>query len=188
MSGAEVKDFLARIDEGNRGFAISLEHLGDEARRSFADASVARWLRLCRDLSQAGLGNSVTLSYVRHSPEIARLVGEQAAFDLVESMKTIAYAAGRRAAQRLPGATAAAARRLQDEAAVRAWLATVERLAPQIPESLALLLERTDRILSRLDVGRFETWTIGGIRAAGGDPARRQAFFSFADPAAERMM
>ena len=49
------------------------------------------------------------------------------------------------------------------------------------PESVGLLLDRSGRVLDSLDLRSFETWALGGIRAAENDPERRLRFFALLD-------
>jgi len=185
MGNGEIRRFPGpRADDGGRGDAA----VGAEARRAFPDALLPRWLRQCRMLAEAGLGEGVTLAYTRHGPAIAEAVGPEFALALAEEVKDLAYAAGRQAARALPPATAQAAARLAGPAEVRAWLAMLRRFAPEMPESVAPLLDHTARLLGRLDLEGYEAWVLGGLRASGGDRERRRAFFGFVDPAAERAL
>ena len=42
-------------------------------------------------------------------------------------------------------------------------------------------LDRSGRVLDSLDLRSFETWALGGIRAAENDPERRLRFFALLD-------
>jgi hypothetical protein len=188
VSAAEIKDLLERLAGPEGADRATARHLGDAARRVFPEDIQARWLGNCRMLSDAGLGQAVVLAYARHAPAVAAAVDVETALAMAERVKDLAFTAGRQAALALPAASARAAARLPDAAAFQAWMALVLRLARDMPESMADLLDRTDRILAHLDVHGLEAWAIGGIRAAGGDRERRKAFFGFADPEAERAL
>ena len=74
-----------------------------------------------------------------------------------------------------------AARRLGTPQAFGEWLRVVRRIAETAPESVGLLLDRSGRVLDSLDLRSFETWALGGIRAAENDPERRLRFFALLD-------
>jgi len=57
----------------------------------------------------------------------------------------------------------------------------IGRIAEFAPESVSLLLDRSGRLLDSLDLRSFETWALGGIRAAENDPERRLKFFALLD-------
>ncbi|MDX5362203.1 MAG: VWA domain-containing protein [Alphaproteobacteria bacterium] len=188
MAQADIRAFLTEVAGPDAAARASADYLTQEARRHIPAGRIAEWVAACRSLEQAGLGNAVILAYVRQSPVVARIAGADAAIALADHVKTIAFTAGRAAAQALPAAAAAAASRLDSADRYKAWLAVVLRFAPHMKESVEALLRHTDHILSRLDVSRFEAWTLGGIRIAGGDKERRRLFFAFGDPAAERSL
>lgn len=188
MSEAEIKDLLERLSGPEDSDKASARHIGQEAGRVFPEDMQARWLRMCRMLADAGLGQGVVLAYARSAPAVATAVDPGAALTLAEQVKDIAFSAGRQAALALPAAASRAAARLSGRGAFDAWMALVLWLGREMPESMADLLDRTDHILAHLDLQTFEAWAIGGIRAAGGDRDRRKAFFSFADPEAERSL
>ncbi len=188
MLETEIRELLAELAGDDGTSAASADHLAAEARRHIPAKLLADWQRQCRALAGAGLSTGTRWGYVRHSLVVAEQLGAQAAFQLAESVRQIAYIAGRRAAQALPHAAAAAVRRLGTPGAFRLWLNTVERYAPQMPDVLAALLEHTDRVLGQVGIAGYEAWVLNGLRASGGDRARRHAYFTFSDPDAERAL
>jgi len=107
---------------------------------------------------------------------------------LAASLDAVKRAAGAQAAHALAQAAPKAARRLGTAEAFAAWLGVVERLAAQAPESVDALLGRIEGVLVDLDVPRFEAWALAGLRLAGGDAARRRAYFALEDPEALRWL
>lgn len=181
-----VVESFSRFGIAAADFAEDL--LSSGAREAFPDELVAPWLRACARLVQAGYGDSVPRAYIRHSPHIARQISPTLAIDMASSVSAVAIKAGRRAAALLPEAALAAAARLTDEGRMRSWLSLVERLAAVAPESTAAVLERTGQLVTHLNAEGFDSWVLAGIRAAGGDAARRLRYFSFEDPEAERWL
>ncbi|HEV2898462.1 MAG TPA: hypothetical protein VGX71_11640 [Pseudaminobacter sp.] len=144
------------------------------------------WVKACRRLAGAGYGGTIAEDYVRISPGIDRLAGARAALDLVSVVSGLAIRAGRDAAARFVPASLIAAGRLPDDLGQGSRI--IERTAVQAPESMAAILERTETLLSRLDLVALESWLRIGIRAASGDPQRRQRFFTLQDPEAQRWL
>ncbi len=159
------------------------------AINAFPDTYGVRWKQACTKLENAGYGTAVVNAYVRHSQEVARLVDPEHAIYLASIVSTVAIKAGRSAAGILPIAASKAATRIgPDQAHYHAWLELMERLANLAPESIKLVLDKTDDLLSKLNVSRLEAWILAGIRSAGSDPQKRRCFFSFEDPEAERWL
>jgi len=162
--------------------------LDEAARRAFPGAEAARWLRVCRRLENAGYGAAVNAAYRRDAPGCAELVGADAAIELADVVSIVAIKAGRAAAAATPPAAVEAARRIGDPVRFRSWLGLIQRFAALAPESISAILARTDKLLSQLNVSRFEAWLLAGVRSGGGDPERRLRYFSMQDPEAERWL
>ncbi len=159
------------------------------AAKFFPHTCAARWLGVCRKLENAGYGAAVLGAYIRNAPEVARLVDPERAIALGDSVSRVAIKAGCRAAETLPAAAVRAAIRLDgDEARFGSWVSLMERFGVLAPESLSLVLDRMDDLLSKLNVSRLEAWMLAGVRSAGADAQRRRAYFSFEDPQAERWL
>ncbi|MCB1754266.1 MAG: VWA domain-containing protein [Gammaproteobacteria bacterium] len=132
---------------------------------------------------------SVYNAYVGYSSELAGLVGPERAIALADTVSSLAIKAGRAAAAMLPAAAVRAAIKLErDPIRFSAWANLMERFANLAPESIPLVLEQTDRLLTQLNVSRLEAWILAGIRSAGSDAEKRRAFFSFEDPEAGRWL
>jgi nitric oxide reductase NorD protein len=155
---------------------------------AFPDELVAPWLRACRKLAQAGYGEAVAAAYAAGSPAIARAVAPAVAIEMADTVSSLAIKAGRRAAALLPEAAIVAARHVKEPPRLRSWLTLIERLAAVAPESCEAVLERTDYLLANVNVAGLDAWVLAGLRVASGDAERRLAFFSFADPEAERWL
>ena len=165
-----------------------LDLIEDEAKRVFPETLMARWLRASRKLEQAGYGDTAVTRYIRHSVAIAKRVSPIAAIDLAEAVSTLAIKSGLSTAEALPQAAERAANRLQNDQLYHSWLGLVVRFSSLAPESMPDLLERMDFLMTHLNVSRLEAWVFAGVRASGGDPVRRQRFFGFQDPEAERWL
>lgn len=144
------------------------------------------WVKACRRITGAGYGGTIAEDYLRLSPELARLAGPRQAIDLVPAISGLAIRAGRRAAGLLPQAALTAARRLPD--GVGELLRLIEQTAIQAPESMPAILERTELLLSHLDLAGLESWLRIGLRLADGDAKRRLRFFSLEEPEARRWL
>lgn len=167
-----------------RTFHESAEH--QAALAAFPGDYYPAWVKACRRLAGAGYGGTVADDYLRFSPQVAQLAGSQQALELASATSGMAIRAGRGAAALLVQASVAAARRLPDVLAE--WFRLVDRTAIQAPESMVVLLERTDLLLSHLDLAGLESWLRIGLRSANGDPQRRLRFFRLEDPEAQRWL
>src|SRR5215831_1218993 len=121
------------------------------------------------------------MGFIRNSPSVAAAAGPDAALTLATFAPDFGRLAGRNAAMTLFIAAPHAARRLGTSRAFSEWLRVIGRVAEMAPESVTLLLERSGRLLDNLDLRSFETWALGGIRAAENDPERRLKFFALLD-------
>ncbi len=184
MADKESKDFLKIVAPGDALDGDS--QLTGAALRHFPEPLGAPWLRACRKLDQAGYGSAVVQSFIRYSPEVARLVGPERAFSLADIVSSFAIKAGVGAAEHLPAAAVVAARRLDGDASrFGSWLGLMERFADLAPESVPPVLAQMDALLAKLNVSRLEAWIMAGVRLSGTDKERRLEYFSFADPEAE---
>ncbi|HYH17725.1 MAG TPA: hypothetical protein VD995_03815 [Azospirillum sp.] len=182
---AEERGGLQR--EGGQDDAGPLREALPELARCFPDGRGEAAAAACRRMTAQGLG-AAAVAYARTAPACVRMVGAGAALALAASVEALGRTAGPPAALALAQAAAKAARRLGTAEAFAAWLGVVEELAAAAPESVSALLGRIEGVLVDLDVPRFEGWVLAGLRMAGGDPARRRAYFALEDPEALRWL
>lgn len=161
---------------------------GDDDTRSFAGPWLGRWLQACARLEQAGYGAELPEAYRRAGAVCAPLVGPEAIVEFAAHVSVVAIKAGPAVATLFVEAAPTAARRLADGPQFRSWAGSIERLAVSAPESVSLVLRRTDELLRRLDVAGFASWLLACVRAAGSDPERRRAFFAGENPEADRIL
>lgn len=159
----------------------------EEVPAAFPGDLLPAWIRACRRLSGAGYGGSVSETYARASPEIARLASPEAAIDLAKTVSGLAIRSGREAAARLPQAAAIAAAKFGKNRFAQ-WLKLIEHANVSAPESLPAILASTARLLGLLDLEGLESWLRIGIRMAEGDAKRRLRFFTLEDPAGRRWL
>jgi nitric oxide reductase NorD protein len=186
-SPSEQKRFLTDTLADQPALAGTLELVWRQARASLPAHRVDEWVAACRVIS-SNLGSDAALTYIRNSPAVAAACGADAALALAAAVPGIAALAGRHVAASLVVAAAPTARRLASAQTFREWLRVVHLVAEMAPESITLLLDRSDQVLSQVDVRSFEAWALGGIRAAENDPERRLKFFALLDPKAVKML
>src|SRR5215472_9318685 len=160
--------------------AGTLELMWRQARASLPAELLGNWVAACRDIS-ARIGPNAAMGFIRNSPSVAAAAGAEAAMALAAFGASFADIAGRNATLALFVAAPHAARRLARADAFTEWLRVIGRIAEFAPESVSLLLDRSGRLLDSLDLRSFETWALGGIRAAENDPERRLKFFALLD-------
>ena len=160
--------------------AGTLELVWRQARASMPPGLLGDWVAGCRDIA-ARVGSNAAIAFLRNSPLVAAAAGPQAVAELAAQAPDLAEIAGGNAALALFLAAPHAARRLGTPQSFAEWLRVIRRIAETAPESVGLLLERSGRVLDSLDLRSFETWALGGIRAAENDPERRLRFFALLD-------
>jgi nitric oxide reductase NorD protein len=158
----------------------TLELVWRQVQASLPSALLNDWVAACRDIN-ARLGPNAAMGFIRNSPSVATAAGPGAVIALAAIAPDIARLVGRNAILTLFVAAPHAARRLGTSQAFSEWLRVIKRVAEGAPESVGLLLERSGRLLDSLDLRSFETWALGGIRAAENDPERRLKFFALLD-------
>jgi len=186
-SASEQKRFLIDTLADQPELAGTLELVWRQARASLPPPRVDEWVAACRTIASK-LGADAALGYIRNSPAVAAACGADAALALAGAVPEIAALAGRHVAASLVVAAAPAARRLASAQALGEWLRVVHLVAELAPESISLLLDRSDQILTNVDLRSFEAWALGGIRSAENDPERRLKFFALLDPKAVKML
>ncbi len=175
---------MAKLDD----YSELLEALGPHARellqsgwleasRSFSDSGLKRYLEGARELSTAGLGWSVVLAYLRETPAVARQVGEEAAFDAVDAALAVYAHIDTRTAEQVFATSTIAARRLQDGALYRAYLAFIAELARDAPAGIAPLLQRLDRLLEQMTFDGLQRWAMLGVQSHMRDPNAQARYF-----------
>lgn len=157
-------------------------------QRAFPGASFERWIEVLRSLIDAGLGSGAILNYVQASPPVAQLVGADAAFATGKAARKVAASAGGQAAATLIATSARAAGHAADEAAFRAWLEVLAKVAEQAPAAVVPLLHRSDRILSALGADALRAWALTGLRLAERRQDQGLAYFSLADADSLRVL
>ena len=185
---ADQKILIGQVFPGHPQLADALDQVWDRALRLFPGDSFEDWLNACRSFSTAGLGAACMLGYLRNAPACAEFVGPEAAIELGRVGAALGEKAGGRAALALLSAAPKVARRLSEPAAFQEWLRVMGRLVVLAPESIVPLMDHIEGVLAKLDVPGFEAWALGGVRAAGGDPENRLAFFTLADARARHWL
>ena len=160
--------------------AGTLQLVWRQARASLPAALLEDWVAACSDVN-ARLGPNAAMGFIRNSPSVAAAAGPEAALTLATFARDFARLAGPNATLTLFVAAPHAARQLGTNQAFSEWLRVIRRVAESAPEFVSLLLERSSRLLESLDLRSFETWALGGIRAAENDPERRLKFFALLD-------
>jgi nitric oxide reductase NorD protein len=188
VSDQAAKQALATMLRDEPELAGSLELIWRHAKRHLPGSTLISWLDVCGDLASTALGMSCTLAYLRNSPTCAAIVGADPTFALARSAIRLGLRVDSRAALALLLAAPKVARRLNRPAVFVEWLRVIEQLGELAPDSVALLLDRIDVILDRLDLRSFEAWALGTARSTADDPERRQRLFALLDLSARRAL
>lgn len=155
--------------------------------RAFPGDSFDRWVDALNSLLSAGIGPDGVTAFARSSCACATIVGVDASLAIAASANQVMRKANVKAAITLLSNTPLAANCLKDSGAFIQWLQAIEDLAGRAPESVNIVIDRTDQILGRLGADGFRAWTLAGIRDAGDNARKRVAYFSLADLEALRI-
>lgn len=155
-------------------------------RRAFVDAAFDAWIDALQALVATGMKPATIIGFANYSPICAKAVGAEATLALVPALIAVHQSAGGQAAVSLLNAAPMAARRLGNGRGFRDWLTLMTEVAALAPESTELILDRTDALLSRLDIAALTGWIHAGLRSTASDIDRRAAYFSLAEGAALR--
>lgn len=181
-AGSEIRDLL---DKANVASFVDSSSWA-AVRRAFQGVEFDQWVDGLQTLVARGLRPSAIMGFVNCSPICAKAVGGEAALALVPALIAVHGDAGPRATSALSNAAPHAAKRLAGGSEFHEWLQIVVDLAKAAPESVELVLDRTDAILSRLDLAALRGWIQTGLRSTARDPERRIAYFSMSDSAGLR--
>ena len=161
---------LARLDA--RWSAAQIEDWGAGVLALLHANAGGRCLAAFFRLSQARSGDQDAAALAgdaRGAAEIARHAGSAAALASLE-------------------ATPAVMMRLPDSRGRARWWSGLARLAREAPDCVSLLAANVPTVLAAGDGEAFENFVAAGLKAAGGNRAKRAAFFALADPAARRLL
>ena len=163
-----------------------LKELIEAGKPKFPAEYFPHWEVACNKLAHAGYGTLITLSYVRQSPKLVKLLNAETAINLAPVVSLAAIKVNRAAAELLPKIAVLAAYELRSVPAFISWLETIEELIRSAPESVLPVLERMQKILSTLTPTQFRSWVLAGLRSTNDDTLRQIQYFSFADPESEK--
>ncbi|HTN97283.1 MAG TPA: VWA domain-containing protein [Nordella sp.] len=165
-------------------FAQAIDRRGWESvRDAFPGPAFDLWIDAF-DRVSARIGDAAApAAFAAGSVEVARLHGTDLALTTAETAIGIARAAGVDAALRFLGALPAVAALLEENAAFRVWLRTIEEAANLAPHAASLIIRASGFVLGRLSVLAFRAWASNGIRQSSGDPAKAALYFAATDMA-----
>jgi nitric oxide reductase NorD protein len=185
---SDRRRYLASVLAGEPRLVDTLDLMWYQVQAGIPAARLDDWLDACRLLAASELGAACSVAYVRNAPGVAATAGVDAAIALAQALPGFAALAGSHATASLIVAAPKAARRLKTSEAFAEWLRVLRDVAKMAPESVTLLLDRTDTVLQDLDMPAFEAWSLSGIRAAAGDVDQRRTFFALEGPNAHRQL
>jgi len=148
-----------------------------EATRSFTPEGLVSYLLGARKISEAGLGWSVVIAYLRHAPAAAREVGEHGAIEAVDTALAIFTETEARTVELFFTAAPVAARRLKDPKLFAAYLEFIAELGESAPVALSLILNRLDSLLNQLTFDGLRRWARLGVQAHMSDADAQARFF-----------
>ncbi len=148
-----------------------------EATRSLTPEGLVAYLIGARKISESGLGWSVVIAYLRHTPAVAREIGEHGALRAVDTALAIYSQTDARTVELFFAATVVAARHLKDPKLFARFLEFLEELAASAPVAVNLILRRLDSLLKQLNFDGLRRWALLGVQAHMRDPDAQARFF-----------
>ncbi len=148
-----------------------------EATRSLTPEGLVAYLIGARKISETGLGWSVVIAYLRHTPALAREIGEHGALAAVDTALAIHPQTDARTVELFFAAAVVAARHLKDPRLFATYLEFLEELAASAPVAVNLILLRLDSLLKQLTFDGLRRWALLGVQAHMRDPDAQARFF-----------
>ena len=150
-------------------------------KRPDSHERVSTWNDTVLGLFEANLGEAVVLSFLRLS---AHWPTQRPMDDVVaigRAVRDIGQIAGSRVAHAILTEVPKVLTRLVTTDELEAVFSALRQLANEGPESLDLVVGRLEHLLLHANAEDFSVWVSGGLRASGGNAARRRAFFGLDD-------
>ncbi|WP_160168966.1 VWA domain-containing protein [Bradyrhizobium sp. Ai1a-2] len=141
-----------------------------------------------RELFEANLGEAVVLSFLRLSGQWPAQRSIEDVIAIGQGVRDIGRVSGSRVAHALLAELPKVLERGATTDELTAVFDALEQLADDGPESIALVVSRLEQLLLYATAEEFSVWVSGGLRAAGGNAARRRAFFGLDDALSTRLL
>lgn len=150
-------------------------------RRNFSGEELELWLEHLQELLDSGASSDHILNFVRASTAIAQQVGPSPALALGPTSILILRLAGPAALNSMLAHVPRAASLLKHGDALQFWFSCLRELAENAPAGVKPVCDRTDTLLSQLDIHGFRSWLVAGISGASENPDRQIGYFSLRD-------
>ena len=149
---------------------------------------VSTWHDAVLDLVEANLGEAVVISFLRLSGQwpAQRPIADVVAIG--RAVRDIGQVAGSRIAYAMLAELPKVLTKVTTTDDLAAVFAALHQLAHGGSESLGLVVGRLEQLLLHASAEDFSIWVSGGLRAAGGNAARRRAFFGLDDALSTRLL
>lgn len=148
-----------------------------EAARSFTRPGLTRYLEGAREIAAVGLGWSAAIAYLRETPALAREIGEDAAFRIIDAALVVYASTDARTAEQVFSTGIVAARRLKDGALFSAYLDFLRELAVLAPAGIGPILQRLDHLLEQLTFEGLRRWALLGVQSHMNDSDAQARYF-----------
>ncbi|MBR0694033.1 nitric oxide reductase activation protein NorD [Bradyrhizobium lablabi] len=149
---------------------------------------VSTWNDAVLDLFEANLGEAVVLSFLRLSEQWPAQRPIEDAVAVGRAVRNIGQVVGSRIAHAILAELPKVLTRVATTDELTVVFAALQQLADNGPESLGLIVSRLEQLLLHASAEGFSAWVAAGLRSAGGNPARRRAFFGLDDPHSTRLL
>ncbi|HER35123.1 MAG: VWA domain-containing protein [Halothiobacillaceae bacterium] len=187
MSSTRLED-QARLDELGEHAREILEIHWTDASRVFSPRALEAYLEGAISLQSLGRGEELVLAYIEATPQVARELGVDTAFELL-SMSIKMFSKTSSAVLTLLFSTApVAANRLGEASLFQQYLSLVNYILSQAPRALRPMLGQLDHLLEVLTLGGLRRWATWGINAHRTDFEALEGYFSLASPDAEAVL
>ncbi|MFO7582603.1 nitric oxide reductase activation protein NorD [Guyparkeria sp.] len=187
MSSARLED-QERLDELGESAREILEINWTDATRVFSPRALEAYVDGAISLQSLGRGEELVLAYIESTPQVARELGTDAAFELL-SMSIKMFSKTSAAVLVLLFSTApVAASRLGEASLFQQYLSLVNYILAQAPRALRPMLTQLDHLLEVLTLGGLRRWATWGINAHRNDFDALDAYFSLASPDADAVL
>jgi Nitric oxide reductase activation protein len=182
---SEHQDVLEEL--GDRAKEV-LEANWQDAARVFSPRGLQSYLDGATSLKALGRGTDLVIAFIESAPQVAREVGEQAAFELLSTAIKLYSKTSAAVLAMLFSTAPTAARRLGEMDLFRAYLTLLDQLLGQAPRALRPMLEKIDTLLGQLTLGGLRRWMMWGVSAHRNDFEAQAAYFSLSSPESQAVL
>lgn len=183
-----LEDYAELVEAFGEDSQAVLRANWQEAARVFSPHGLDQYLDGAMGLRSLGKGSALVSAYLDAAPHVAREVGEDAVWEMVNAIMKMSSKTSGAVLEAVLATSPTAANRLADLELFKSYLGLLDRLLAQAPRALRPMLGNLDQLFAQLTLGGLRRWALWGAHALRTDFAAQAAYFSLQSPEALAML